>query len=146
MRGANVPEDCLNQIYQQVGELVQGVRALGEMIEVRHCQAEKLHDIVRADLVTLRQDQRDLEEKLDCVICVMQHDLEGLRADTTAAVRSVDALTAAVQSLHRPVEEIVALRSRVGGVLLGLGVLGSAAIWLAEPVYRWVVQQHVIEP
>jgi hypothetical protein len=73
-------EADLNQLYQQMGEVVQGLRALADMIEVRHYQAEKLHDLARGDFATLRQDQRDLEEKVDCVISVMQHDLEGLRA------------------------------------------------------------------
>jgi hypothetical protein len=43
------------------------------------------------------------------------------------------------------VAEIVALRSRVAGVVLGLGVLGSVAMWLAEPLYRWIVEQHYLK-
>ncbi len=135
----------LNPLYQQMGEVLQGLRALAETIEIRHTQAEKLHDLMRADLVTLRQDQRDLDEKLDCVICVMQHDLESLRTGAFTNARSVDELLRVVQELRAPVSEIVALRSRVAGLVLGLGVLGSVAVWLAEPLYRWIVEQHYIK-
>ncbi len=134
----------LNPLYQQVGEVLQGLRALAETIEIRHTQAEKLHDLMRADMVTLRQDQRDVDEKLDCVICVMQHDLESLRTGASTNARSIDELLRVVQELRAPVSEIVALRSRVAGLVLGLGVLGSVAVWLAEPLYRWIVEQHYI--
>jgi hypothetical protein len=50
-----------------------------------------------------------------------------------------------VQNLRQPVADMMALRSRVAGLILGLGVLGSAAIWLAEPFYRWVVEQHYLK-
>jgi hypothetical protein len=30
----------------------------------------------------------------------------------------------------------------VGGLILGLGVLGSVTVWLAEPIYRWFVEHH----
>jgi len=135
----------LNQIHHQMGEVVRGIRALAETIELRHDQAAVLHDLVRSDLAILRQDQRDLEEKLDCVIAVMQHDQEGFRFGATASARSVDALTLAVQELKGPVAEIVALRSRVAGLILGFGIIGSAVIWLAEPVYRWAVDQHYLK-
>jgi hypothetical protein len=135
----------LNTLYQQMGEVLQGLRALGDTIEIRHSQAEKLHDLIRGDMATLRQDQRDLEEKLDCVICVMQHDLESLRTGASANGRAVDELLRVVQELRAPVAEIVALRSRVAGVVLGLGVLGSVAMWLAEPLYRWIVEQHYLK-
>jgi hypothetical protein len=62
-----------------------------------------------------------------------------------AGSRSVDELTCAVQNLRQPVADMMALRSRVAGLILGLGVLGSAAIWLAEPFYRWVVEQHYLK-
>src|ERR1700723_1551072 len=99
----------INMLYQQMGEVLSKLRALGEMIEVRDEQSTKLHDLVRADLSTLRQDQRDLEEKLDCVICVMQHDLQGLRTDAVDGSRSVDNLVRVVEALQSPVAEIVAL-------------------------------------
>jgi hypothetical protein len=135
----------LNPLYQQVGEVLQGLRALAETIEIRHAQAEKLHDLMRSDMQTLRQDQRDVDEKLDCVICVMQHDLESLRNGASANARSVDELLRVVQELRAPVSEIVALRSRFAGLVLGLGVLGSVAMWLAEPLYRWIVEQHYLK-
>jgi uncharacterized protein YigA (DUF484 family) len=135
----------LNPLYQQMGEVLQSLRALGETIEIRHSQTERLHDLIRADMATLRQDQRDLEEKLDCAICVMQHDLERLRTGASANERSVDELLRVVQELRGPVADIIALRSRVAGLVLGLGVLGSVAMWLAEPLYRWVVEQHYLK-
>lgn len=135
----------LNPLYQQVGEVLTGLRALAETIEIRHAQSEKLHDLMRSDMVTLRHDQRDLDEKLDCVICVMQHDLESLRNGAASNARSVDELLRVVQELRAPVSEIVALRSRVAGLILGLGVLGSVAMWLAEPMYRWIVEQHYLK-
>ncbi len=135
----------INPLYQQMGEVVQSLRALGETIEIRHSQTERLHDLIRADMATLRQDQRDLEEKLDCAICVMQHDLERLRTGAAANERSVDELLRVVQELRGPVADIIALRSRVAGLVLGLGVLGSVAMWLAEPLYRWVVEQHYLK-
>jgi hypothetical protein len=132
----------LDRIHEQLGAVMQGLRALAETIELRHDQSAVLHDLVRADLATLRRDQKYLEEKLDCVICVMQHDLEQFKCGAITSARSVDALTLAVQELRRPVADIVALRSRIGGLILGLGVIGSAVIWLAEPVYRWFVELH----
>ena len=94
------------------------------------------------DVLTVRRDQRDLEEKLDCVICVMQHDLESLRTGALTNAHSVNELLRVVQELRRPVTEIVALRSRVAGLVLGLGLVGSIATWLAEPLYRWMVEQN----
>ena len=133
-------EPSLDHIHEQLGAVMQGLRALAETIELRHDQFALLHDLVRADLATLRRDQKYLEEKLDCVICVMQHDLEQFKSGAITSARSVDALTLAVQELRRPVADIVALRSRIGGLILGLGVIGSAVIWLAEPLYRWLVE------
>ena len=129
-------------IQGQLTEVVQGLRALARTAEFRHEQAAGFHDLVRFDLATLRRDQKDLEERLDCVICVMQHDLEEFRIGAIAAARSVDALTLAVQEMKVPVAEIVALRSRVAGLILGFGIIGSAVVWLAEPIYRWIVELH----
>jgi hypothetical protein len=133
----------LNSLYQQMGEVLRGLRALAETIEVRDSQAQKLQDLVRADLATLRQDQRDLEEKLDCVVCVMQHDLEALRMGAADSGRSIDELVQAVHALRSPVIEIMALRSRAAGIVLAVGVIGSAVLWLAEPLYRWFMLQVI---
>ncbi len=135
----------INPLYQQMGEVVQGLRALSETIQIRHAQVDKLHDILRADISVLRSEQRDLEEKLDCVICVMQSDLEGLRADGAAGSHSFNLLVKAVQELRQPVTQMVAMRSQAAGLLVGLGALGSAAVWLAEPVYRWFVEHAVLK-
>jgi hypothetical protein len=136
----------INTLYQQMGEMLTSLRALGAMIEMRDEQSSKLQDLVRADLSTLRQDQRDLEEKLDCVTCVMQHDMLGLRTDVADGARSINDLVRAVQELRSPVAEIVALRSRAAGVILGIGVFGSAVLWLAEPLYRWIVEHNYLKP
>jgi hypothetical protein len=135
----------INLLYQQMGEVLRGLRSLGEVIELRDAQAAKLQDLVRADLLTLRQDQRDLEEKLDCVACVMQADVQALRSDASQAGRAMSDLVSAVQALRAPVAEMVALRSRAAGVVLGLGVFGSALLWLAEPVYRWVIEHEYLK-
>jgi hypothetical protein len=49
-----------------------------------------------------------------------------------------------VDELRRPVAEIVALRSRAAGIVVGVGVLGSGALWLAEPIYRWFVEHNYL--
>jgi hypothetical protein len=134
----------LHPIYQQLGEVLSGLKSLAEAIELRQSQTEKLYDVLRADVANLRQDQRDIDEKLDCVICVMQHDLEHLRADAVHSTASIGDLLTAIQTLSRPVSDIVALRSRAAGVLVGLGVLGSVLLWLAEPVYRWFVVDRIL--
>jgi hypothetical protein len=129
-------------LFQQMGEVLSGVEALRDSMRLRQSQADQLHEILRTDLATLRSDQRALEEKLDCVICIMQHDLEALRADTKENACSVDGLVGAIDALRTPIAELGALRSRLAGVVVGLGVIGSAAIWLAEPFYRWLVADH----
>jgi len=135
----------VKSLYQQIGEILQGLESLSKTIEIRHMQIDKLHDLLRSDVAILRQEQRDLEEKLDCVICVMQHDLEALRTGAVTSGRSVEQLVQAMQELRQPVAEIVALRSRAAGLVLGLGLLGSAAIWLAEPAYRWIIEHNYLK-
>jgi hypothetical protein len=130
----------LNALYQQMGEVLRGLRALADTIELQDKQTQKMHDLVREDLATLRQDQRDLEEKLDCVVCVMQHDLEALRAGAADSGRSIDEMVNAVHALRTPVMEIMTLRSRAAGLILGMGLLGSALAWLASPFYHWLVE------
>jgi len=132
----------LNPLYQQMGEVLQGLRALSELIEIRAKQTEKLHDLMRHDLAILRQDQRDLEEKLDCVICIMQHDLERIRTEGLSHAGEIAHLAHAVKELRRPVAEVIALRSRAAGLILGLCVFGSALGWVIEPVYRWFMEHH----
>jgi len=132
----------LHPLFQQMGEVLSGVESLRDTIRLRQSQADQLHEILRSDLASLRKDQGDLEEKLECVICIMQHDLDALRTDTRENARALDHLVDAVHALRRPIADIAALRSRVAGVVFGMGVIGSIAIWLAEPVYRWVVEDH----
>jgi hypothetical protein len=131
----------LNPLYQQLGEVLSGVKALHDMIEIRHGQADRLHDLVRSDLATLRQDQRDLEDKLDCVVMVVQHDIETMRETARGSARAVADLAAAVDGLRGPVADIMALRARAAGAVLALGALGSVGLWLGEPLYRWAVEQ-----
>lgn len=135
----------LNLLYQQMGEVLQGLDSLSKTIDIRHRQIDKLHDLLRSDITILRQEQRDLEEKLDCVICIMQHDLEALRTGAVASGASIEQLVQAMQEMRQPVAEIVALRSRAAGLILGLGLLGSAAMWLAEPAYRWVIEHEYLK-
>ncbi len=130
-------------VYVQLGQVLSSLRALADTIEIRHAQAEKLHDLARADLATLRQDQRDLEEKLDCVIAVMQHDLQDLRTQSAGHAQCLADMVTAVRDLRQPVSEIVALRSRAAGLIFGLGVIGSTLLWLSEPVYRWFVEDRL---
>lgn len=127
----------------QLGQVLSNIRALSETIEIRHAQAEKLHDLARVEVAVVRQDQRDLEEKLDCVICVMQHDLEDLRAQSARNLQSVADLVAAVRELRQPVSEIMALRSRAAGLIFAVGVIGSTLLWLGEPIYRWLVEERL---
>jgi hypothetical protein len=130
-------------ILPQFGQVLEAIRALGDLMQVRQQQSEKLHDLLRTDVATLRADQRDLDEKLECVICVMQHDLEALRAGSAEQAHAVGELVSAVQALRRPISDIIALRSRVAGVVFGVGVVGSCALWIAEPVYRWLVEMQL---
>ncbi len=134
----------LAALREQISELLASVRILGMTIHSRQNQSDVLQDFVKTNIATLHQNQRDLDEKLDCVICVMQHDLEGLRAGATQNGRSVDELLRVVHELRAPVTEMIALRSRVGGVVLGIGAVGSVAMWLAEPLYRWIIENNYL--
>ncbi len=130
----------LHSLFQQMGEVLSGLKALREAAEMRHAQSEQLQDLMRADVATIRNDQRELEEKLECVICVMQHDLEALRTGAAATARSICDLLSAVESLRRPIADISALRSRAAGLFLGVGVVGSVMLWVADPIYKWFVE------
>jgi hypothetical protein len=122
-----------------MGEVLSGIRGLHETIDIRQAQSEQLHDLVRSDLATLRRDHRDLEEKFDCMVCVVQNDVQALRDETGENARALAALVSAVDALRRPLLEIMALKSRMAGLLVGAGMIGSAALWLVEPVYSWFV-------
>jgi len=134
----------VNLLYQQVGEVLRGLRALSDSIELRHEQINKLHDLMRSDLTLLRQEQRDLEEKVNLVISGMQRDLEDIRSEACKGARSVDQLLQTMQDLRQPVIEIMMLRSRAAGLILGISVVGSVLMWLAEPIYRWFVEHHFL--
>jgi hypothetical protein len=138
------PED-LSPLFQQMGAVAEGLRALSDNLESRHAQVDRLHDLLRKEVGILSQDQRDLAEKVDCVICVMQHDLEGLRAEALVGAGTMHQLVEVVQEMRKPVAEIVALRSRLAGLILGFGVIGSSAIWLGEPIYRWFIINNYLK-
>ena len=127
----------------QIGEVLGSIRGLIAAIEARNEQSLRMHALLREDLSTLRTDQRDLEEKLDCVVCVVQHELERLQSGAAIQARSMEGVIAALDELRQPVAEIAALRSRVAGAIVCLGIVGSTVLWLAEPVYRWVVESYL---
>jgi hypothetical protein len=131
-------------LFQQMGEVLSSVQSLHRTVELRQVQAEQLQELVRSELVVLRKDQRELEEKMDCMVFVMQHDVSALRCGTVDNRRSIDDLVVAVDSLRQPITEIVLLKSRIAGLVFGLGVIGSAVLWLAEPVYRWFVDAKLL--
>jgi ABC-type transporter Mla subunit MlaD len=132
-------ESDMHLLFQQMGEVLSGIHGLHDTIDIRQAQAEQLHDLVRTDLATLRRDQRDLEEKLDCIVLIAQHDIEKLRAGYTENARSVQMLLSAIEALRTPIQQVLALKARVAGLLFAAGIAGSCALWLAEPVYRWCV-------
>jgi hypothetical protein len=139
-------ETELHLLCQQMSEVLSGVRSLQQAIELRQAQAEQLQELVRSELMILRRDQRELEEKMDCMVFVMQHDVSALRCGTVDNTRSIDELVAAVESLRRPINDIVLLKSRIAGLIFGIGLVGSAVLWLAEPVYRWFVDTKLLRP
>jgi hypothetical protein len=57
---ACMAERDVNGLYQQMGEVLEGLRSLSAITEIRHSQAEKLHDLVAGDLVALRRAHGDL--------------------------------------------------------------------------------------
>jgi hypothetical protein len=136
----------LHLLFQQMGEVLSGIKTLHETIEIRQAQTEQLHEMVRAELMILRQDQRELEEKIECVVFVMQHDMSALQNGTLENTRSIGDLVTAVNSLRSPISDIVALKSRVAGLVVGMSVVGSILIWLAEPIYRWMVDNKFLRP
>ena len=132
-------QNDMHVLFQQMGEVLSGIRALHDMIDIRQAQADQMHELLREELATLRRDQRELEEKVDCIVCIVQHEMEVLRADAAENMRSIGGMIGIVEDLRKPVAEILGLRSRVAGLVFGAGVVGSAALWLAEPIYSWFV-------
>jgi hypothetical protein len=129
----------MHLLFQQMGEVLTGIRALHDTMAIRQAQTEQLHDLLRADLTTLRQDQRELEEKFDCVVSIVQHETEALRSGAADNARSIRTMVNSLDALRKPIDEILGYKSRVAGVLFAAGILGSAALWLAEPAYSWLV-------
>ena len=136
----------LHLLFQQMGEVLTSIKTLHETMIIRQEQTEKLHEMVRAELAVLRQDQRELDEKIECVVFVMQHDITAVRSGTSENTRSIDELVNAVNALRRPIADIVALKSRAAGLVLGIGFVGSMVIWLAEPIYRWIIDTKILRP
>ena len=134
----------LHLLFQQMGEVLTGIKTLHETMEIRQAQTEQLQEMVRADLMILRNDQRELDEKIECVVFVMQHDITALRSGTNENTKSIGDLVVAVDALRRPISDIVALKSRFAGLVVGLGFVGSVLIWLAEPIYRWLIDNKVL--
>ena len=126
-------------LFQQVGEVLSGVRGLRDMADVRQAQAEQLHDLLRSDLASLRREHGELREKFDCMVLVAQHDLELLRSSADEHGRAIDSLVSAMDGLRRPVRQILDVKSRLGTLVFVAATLGSITLWLFEPVYRWLV-------
>ncbi len=129
----------MHLLFQQMGEVLNSVRGLHDTIGNRQGQAEQLHELVRTDLATLRRDQRELEEKFECIVLIVQHEVESLRSGTAEHGQSIGEMIEAIDALRRPIAEILGLKSRVAGLVFGAGIIGSAALWLVEPVYGWFV-------
>jgi len=137
-------ETDFHVLFEQMGEVVNGIRSLHDAVELRQAQAEQLQELVRSELIVLRKDQHELEEKMDCMVFVMQHDISALRCGTVDNRQALDDLVLAVERLRKPIADIVLLKSRIAGLVFGLGVVGSAVLWLAEPVYRWFVDTKLL--
>ncbi len=140
-----MPQSDMHLLFQQMGEVLTGIRGLHDTIGIRQAQAEQLHDLVRADLATLRRDQRELEEKFECIVSIVQHEVETLRAGTAAHARTIGEMVHAIETLRKPIAEILGLKSRVAGLVFGAGLIGSAALWLAEPIYGWLVNESFLK-
>ena len=126
-------------LFQQVGEVLSGVRGLRDMADVRQAQAEQLYELLRADVASLRREHGELREKFDCMVLMAQHDLERLRSSADGHSRAIDSLVLAINGIKRPVKQILDAKSRLGTLLFAAGVLGSGTLWLFEPVYRRLV-------
>ena len=100
--------DDINVLFQQMGEVLSGIRGLYGTIDIRQAQAEQLYDLVRSDLAILRHDQRELEEKFDRIFWLAQHDIDNLRLCNASDARSVQELVTSVNSLKQPIAEIAA--------------------------------------
>jgi len=50
-----------------------------------------------------------------------------------------------VTELRKPVADIMTLRSRAAGLVVGIGIIGSAVLWMIEPFYRWFVEHQLIK-
>ena len=132
-------KDDTHLLFQQMGEVLSGIRSLNVTIDIRQAQAEQLYDLMRSDLTILRHDQRELEEKLNRVFWLAQSDIDALRLRSADDARALHELVSSVDGLRQPIAEVAALKARAAGLLCAVGVMGSAAVWLAEPLYRWVI-------
>ena len=134
-----MPDD-IHLLFQQMGEVLSGVRGIYSTIDLRQAQAEQLYDLVRTDLTILRHDQRELEAKLDRMSWIAEHDIENVRLRTVDGDRSIRELVVSVDALKRPIADMTALKARAGGLLVAVSMIGSAVLWLAEPLYRWIIE------
>ncbi len=136
----------MNTLYQQMGEVLTGLRCLHEAIEIRRLQAEKQGDVLRGELCNARRETQRVDDKVEAALSSLRSEIADLRQDAASTSRSIDDLALAVHALQRPVAEIVALRGRAAGLLLAIGGIGSAAVWLIEPFYRWIVDDFHFRP
>lgn len=139
-------EPDLHPLFQQIGEVLSGLRGLHDKVDMRHAQAEKQADLVQAEIRTVKHDQRDLEQKFDGVVYLMKQDVDALKATTVAGSRAIEELTAAVETLRQPVAEIMTLRSRAMGIVFALGAVGSVVLYFLGPFYHWALDHLLPHP
>ena len=132
--------DDIHLLFQQMGEALSGVRALYSTADIRQAQAEQLYDLVRLDLTSLRNDQRALEEKLERLSWLAQHEIENLKTGNLKSDRLIQDLVTSINALKRPISELITFKARATGLLFAAGLIGNAALWLVEPLYRWLIE------
>lgn len=133
--------DEVNILYQQMGEVLSKLRGLNELISLTDKNSQGNLATLRGDLSAIRDEHRALEGRVDVVVHKMHENLHRLEGGAANLERSMSDMVDAVKRLEIPVAELVALRAKLGGFVVGAGMLGSAGLWIVEPMYRWAVEQ-----
>lgn len=128
-----------NLLYQQMGEVLTRLRILGDVLTAQDDEAKKNRDTIRGEIAKLGGEQRRQEEKFMGSVRAIEAELEKLRGSTGDAAAIITGLASAIQDIRGSVSELASLRAKIGGAVVGLGFIGSMAIWFAEPIYRWAI-------